>query len=171
LISIVARKTSLIAKLWATLRGNGGPFMKPFQMKSRLSIAGVALLLVLAPLMRVAQAQAQSRDEQNTASIKAAVAKRLANKKSKVKVKLRTGDELKGRIEQADENGFTLTQDKTQKQVQIAYGDVVKVSGRGGLSTAAKIGIIAAIAVGVLAIVVIVALRNFDPFSGGITAR
>ena len=45
--------------------------MKPLQMKSRLSIAGVALMLVLAPLMRVAQAQPQSRDEQKTASIKA----------------------------------------------------------------------------------------------------
>jgi small nuclear ribonucleoprotein (snRNP)-like protein len=145
--------------------------MKSQLMKKKLMVGSVALLLVLAPLMRVAQAQPQSRDEQKTASIKAAVEKRLANKKTKVKVKLRTGDELKGRIEQADDNGFTITQDKTQKQVQIAYGDVEKVSGRGGLSTAAKIGIIAAIAVGVLAIVVIVALRNFDPFSGGITVR
>ena len=63
--------------------------MKPLQIKSRLSIAGVALMLVLTPLTRVAQAQPQSRDEQNTASIKAAVEKRLANKKTKVKVKLR----------------------------------------------------------------------------------
>jgi small nuclear ribonucleoprotein (snRNP)-like protein len=141
--------------------------MKPLQMKSRLSIAGVALMLVLAPLMRVAQAQPQ----QGTASVKAAVEKRLATKKTKVKIKLRTGEEVKGKLDQSDDNGFTLTQDKTNKQVQISYADVEKVSGRGGLSTAAKIGIVAAIAVGVLAIVVIVALRNFDPFSGGITVR
>ena len=141
--------------------------MKPPQMKSRLSIAGFALMLVLAPLMRLAQAQPQ----QSTASIKATVEKRLANKKTKVKVKLRTGEEVKGKLDQSDDNGFTLTQDKTNKQVQISYADVEKVSGRGGLSTAAKIGIVAAIAVGVLAIVVIVALRNFDPFSGGITVR
>lgn len=121
--------------------------MKPLQMKS-LSIAGVALMLVLAPLMRVAQAQPQSRDEQKTASIKATVEKRLANKKTKVKVKLLTGEEVKGQIDQSDENGFTLTQDKTNKQAQISYAEVEKVSGRGGLSTAAKIGIIAAIAVG-----------------------
>jgi len=141
--------------------------MKPPQMKRRLSIAGFALILVLAPLMRVAQAQTQ----QGTASIKATVEKRLANKKTKVKVKLRTGEEVKGKLDQSDDVGFTLTQDKTNKQVQISYADVEKVSGRGGLSTAAKIGIVAAIAVGVLAIVVIVALRNFDPFSGGITVR
>ena len=145
--------------------------MKPLLLKSRFSSAGLALLLVLTPLMRVAQAQPQSRDEQTTASIKATVAKRLANKKTKVKVRLRTGEEVKGQLNQSDDNGFSLTQDKTNKQMQISYAEVEKVSGRGGLSTAAKIGIVAAIAIGVLAIVVIVAVRNFDPFSGGITAR
>jgi len=145
--------------------------MKSIQLKSRLSIVGVTLMLVLAPLARVAQTQPQSRDEQNTASVKATVEKRLANKKTRVKVKMRTGEEVKGQIDQSDDNGFILTQDKTNKQVQIPYAEVQKVSGRGGLSTAAKIGIIAAIAVGVLAIVVIVAVRNFDPFSGGITVR
>ena len=145
--------------------------MKLLQMKSRLSIAGFVLMLVLAPLMRVAQAQPQSRDEQKTASIKAAVAKRLANNKTKVKVKLRSGEEVKGQLAQSGDSGFTLTQEKTNSQMQISYADVEKVSGRGGLSTAAKVGIIAGIAVGVLAIVVIVAVRNFDPFSGGITAR
>lgn len=145
--------------------------MKTLQMKSRLSIAAVALMLVLAPLTRLASAQTQSRDEQNTASVKAAVEKRLANKKTKVKVKLRSGEQLKGQINQSDDTGFTITQDKTNSQTKISYADVEKVSGRGGLSTAAKIGIIAAIAVGVLAIVAIVAVRNFDPFSGGITVR
>ena len=145
--------------------------MKPPLIRSRFSIAGFALLLVLAPLMRVAQAHPQSRDEQKTASIKATVARRLANKKTKVKIKLRTGEEMKGQLNQSDDNGFTIIQDKTNKQVQISYAEVEKVSGRGGLSTAAKIGIIAGIAVGVLAIVVIVAVRNFDPFSGGITVR
>ena len=145
--------------------------MKSQLMKKKVMVASVALLLVLAPLMRVAQAQPQSRDEQKTASIKATVEKRLANKKTRVKVKLRTGEEVKGQIHQSDDRGFTLTQDKTNKQVQISYAEVEKVSGRGGLSTAAKIGIIAGIAVGVLAIAVIVALRNFDPFSDGITAR
>ena len=145
--------------------------MKPLQMKSRLSIAGVALMLVLAPLARVAQAQPQSPDEQKTAGIKAAVEKRLANKKTKVKVKLRSGEQLKGRIDQSDDSGFTITQDKTKGPVKISYADVEKVSGRGGLSTAAKIGLIAGIAVGVLAIIAIVAVKNFDPFSGGITAR
>ena len=147
------------------------PFMKLLQIRSRLAIAGAGLILVLAPLMRVAQAQTQSRDEQDPAVIKAAVEKRLANKKTKVKIKLRSGEQLKGRIDQSDDNGFTIAEDKTNRQVKISYADVEKVSGRGGLSTAAKIGIIAGVAVAVLAIVVIVAIRNFDPFSGGITPR
>ena len=140
-------------------------------MKRKLVIVGLAFTLLVMPLTRLnVQAQAGAGDAQTT-EVKAAVEKRLANKKTRVKVKMRTGEEVKGQIDQSDDNGFTLRQDKTNKQLQIAYADVEKVSGRGGLSTAAKIGIIAAIAVGVLAIVVIVAVRNFDPFSGGITIR
>ena len=126
-------------------------------MKTKLKVAGIALLLVLAPLIRVAQAQPQSGDAQQAAKIKTEVAKRIASQKVKVKVKLHTGEELKGRIDQADEDGFTIALDKTKKQMLMAYADVAEVKGRGGLSTAAKIGIGAGIAIGVLAIVVIVA--------------
>ena len=140
-------------------------------MRRRLAIVGLVFTLLVMPVARLTvQAQSGAADAQTT-KVKAEVAKRVANQKTKVKVKLRTGDELKGRIEQSDDNGFTITQDKTNSQVKISYADVEKVSGRGGLSTAAKIGIIAGVAIGVLAIVVIVAIRNFDPFSGGITAR
>lgn len=140
-------------------------------MNRRLAIVGLALTLLVVPVTRLTvEAQSGAADAQTT-KVKAEVAKRVANQKTRVKVKLRTGEEVKGKIDQSDDNGFTLTQDKTNKQVQISYAEVEKVSGRGGLSTAAKIGIIAAIAVGVLAIVAIVAVRNFDPFSGGITVR
>ena len=140
-------------------------------MKRKLTIVGLAFTLLAMPVTRLTvQAQSGAADAQTT-KVRAEVAKRVANKKTKVKVKLRSGEQLKGRIDQSDDSGFTITQDKTNSQVKISYADVEKVSGRGGLSTAAKIGIVAAIAVGVLAIVVIVALRDFDPFSGGITVR
>jgi small nuclear ribonucleoprotein (snRNP)-like protein len=140
-------------------------------MKRKLTIVGLAFTLLVMPVTRLTvQAQSGAADAQTT-KVKVEVAKRLANKKTKVKVKLRSGEQLKGQIDQSDDNGFTITQDKTNSQVKISYADVEKVSGRGGLSTAAKIGIVAAIVVGVLAIVVIVAVRTFDPFSGGITAR
>lgn len=137
-------------------------------MKRKLVIVGLAFTLLVMPVTRLTvQAQSGATDAQTT-NVKAEVAKRVANKKTKVKVKMRSGEQLKGQIDQSDENGFTITQDKTNSQVKISYADVEKVSGRGGLSTAAKVGIIVGIAIGVLAIVVIVAVRNFDPFSGGI---
>lgn len=140
-------------------------------MKTKLMIVGLALTLLVMPVARLtAHAQSGPADAQ-TAKAKAEVAKRMANKKTKVKVKLHSGEELKGQINQSEDDGFTFTQDKTNSRVKVSYADVEKISGRGGLSTAAKIGIVAAIAVGVLAIVVIVAVRNFDPFSGGITVR
>ena len=138
-------------------------------MKRKLMIVGLALTLLVMPVTRLTvQAQSGAADAQTT-KVKAEVAKRVANNKTKVKVKLRTGEQLKGQINQSDDNGFTLTQDKTNSQMKLSYADVEKVSGRGGLSTAAKIGIVAAIAVGVLAIIAIVAVRTFDPFSGGIS--
>ena len=140
-------------------------------MKRSLVIVGLAFTLLVMPLTRLTvQAQSGAGDTQTT-KVKAQVEKRLANQKTKVKVKLRSGEQLKGQLNQSDDTGFTITQDKTNSQTKISYADVEKVSGRGGLSTPAKIGIIAGIAVGVLAIVAIVAVRNFDPFSGGITVR
>jgi sRNA-binding regulator protein Hfq len=145
--------------------------MKTTSIRIKITVASLTFLLILIPVIRIAHARPQAGDSEKTAKVKAEVARRVTQKKAKVKVKLLNGEELKGRIDQADENGFTITQDKTNKQIQMPYADVKEVKGRGGLSTAAKIGIIAAIAVGVLAIVVIVAVRNFDPFSGGITVR
>ncbi len=129
----------------------------------------LALILALLPLVQ-AQGQSESTDAARLAKVKSEVTKRLANKKTRVKVKLHDGGELKGRLEQANDVGFTLTEDKTNKAIELTYGAVDKVSGR-GMSTMAKVGIGAAIGVGLLAVIVVVALKNFDPFSGGITAR
>ena len=74
---------------------------------------------------------------------------------------------MKGRLNQAGDNGFTFTTDKSGQQTSLSYADVQKVNGRGGLGKGAKIGIIAAIVAGA-AIVLIQASRNFDPFKNGI---
>lgn len=130
----------------------------------------LALIVALVPLVQTARGESQSTAGDQTAKVKSEVSKRLANKKTRVQVKLRDGSQLKGRLEQATDDGFTLTEDKTNKKLELAYSAVEKVSGR-GMSTMAKVGIGAAVAVGVVAILVVVALKNFDPFSGGITAR
>jgi hypothetical protein len=130
----------------------------------------LALVVAMVPLVQVAQGQTQSTEAVRIAKVKSEVTKRLANKKERVKLKLHDGTEVKGRLEQANDGGFTLTEDKTNKKIDLAYSVVDKVNGR-GMSTLTKVGIGAAIAVGVLAILVVVALKNFDPFSGGIVAR
>ena len=133
----------------------------------RLTALSLAFILWFAPLTRAVHAQPESGDTDKTPKVKSEIAKRVADKKTRVKIKLRNGGELKGRIERADENGFTITEGKTGKTVELAYSEIEKVNGR-GLGKGAKIGIVAAIAVGVLAIVVVVSLKNFDPFKGGL---
>ena len=138
---------------------------------NRVKSLTLAFLLILMPLARAAQAQAKSGAVDQTAKVKSEVAKRVDNKKTRVKIKLRNGDELKGRIDQAADNTFTITQDKTGKKIELVYSDVAEVKGR-GMSTLTKVGIVAGVAVVVLAVAVVVALKNFDPFSnGGIVPR
>jgi hypothetical protein len=130
----------------------------------------IALMLVLVPLLQTAHAQPQASDADTIARVKSEIAKRVANKKTRVKIRLHDGDEVKGNIEQANDAGFTLMEDKTGKKLEIPYNSVEKVSGR-GMSTLTKIGIVVGVAVVVVGIAVAVAIKNFDPFEGGITAR
>jgi small nuclear ribonucleoprotein (snRNP)-like protein len=137
---------------------------------NKLKILPLALILILASLTRLANAQTSSSDSAHADKVKAEVVKRLANKKTRVKIKLATGEEVKGRLEQAGDSSFTISEDKTGGKVETSYGAVAALKGR-GMSTLTKVAIAGGIGVGVLAVVVIVALRNFDPFEGGITVR
>jgi sRNA-binding regulator protein Hfq len=103
---------------------------------------------------------AQASTESKTAKIKSQVLKRVAEQKNRVKVKLLNGTEVKGTIGSTNEQGFTLTEDKTGKSIDVAYNDVNKVEGR-GMGTGTKLGIIAAITAGVLVIIAAVAVHNF----------
>lgn len=132
-----------------------------------LRVFPLTLVLIFVPLEPLVRAQQPTNDAKQTANVKAEIVKRGTGEKANVTVKLRNGSEVKGFVSHADDDNFTLTDKKTGKQTEIAYSDVTKVKGR-GLSTWAKVGIVTAIAVGVLAIVVIISLRNFDPFEGGI---
>jgi hypothetical protein len=147
-------------------------------MKRKLWVLALGFALCFLPLSRLAaqspngqssqsQADQPSKLDREIAKIKAAISKRVTDDKDKVKLKLRDGSEVKGRLEVAGDAGFTLTNDKGSQPMTFAYADVQKVNGR-GLGRGAKIGIIAAIVVGVAAIVVIKAVRNFDPFENGI---
>ena len=136
-------------------------------MKSNLTVVFLSFILILVPLARVVNAQVQANDVEKTSEVRSEVAKRISKKKTRVKIKLRDGKELKATINQANENGFSVTDEKTGKQIELAYSDVVAVKGR-GMSTGMKIGIIAGVAAAALAIAVLVAIKNFDPFENGL---
>ena len=67
-------------------------------MENRLRALFLAFILVFVPLARVVHAQRQSNDVEKTARVRSEIAKRLTNKRTRVKVKLRNGAELKGQI-------------------------------------------------------------------------
>jgi sRNA-binding regulator protein Hfq len=101
----------------------------------------------------------QRAEAQHAARVKADVARRGTGEKSRVTVKLRDGARLKGHVSQAGEDSFVVTDSETGRASTVAYRDVAQVKGRGGLSTAAKVGI----GVGVGLAVLLVGLRAGDP--------
>jgi small nuclear ribonucleoprotein (snRNP)-like protein len=129
----------------------------------------LALGLVLVPTGPAAHGRQQS-SEAEAAKVKSEVMKRLSGKKERVKIKLRGGSELKGRITQSGDNSFTVTDERTGNHTDIGYADVLKLQGR-GMSTGKKILIASAIGVGVLVTVALIAIRNFDPFKNGVVIR
>ena len=97
-------------------------------MRRTLTILFLAHALVLSTLGPAARAQSNLNAETKA---KTEVVNRLNKKETRVKVKLRSGSEMKGRITQSGENSFTLTDEKTGNRSDIAYADVVNVEGRG----------------------------------------
>ena len=97
-------------------------------MKRTLTIHFLALAIVLTLFGPVARAQSGLNTETKA---KAEVEGRLNKKETRVKVKLRNGSEMKGRITQSGDNSFTLTDEKSGSHSDIAYADVLNVEGRG----------------------------------------
>jgi hypothetical protein len=127
----------------------------------RVKAIVLALVIAIVPLAQTALGQSQSADEVRTAKVKADVAKRLANKKTHVKIKLHDGGVVNGRLEQGNNDTFKLIEDKTGKTIELSYGAVDKVSGR-NLSAMTKIGIGVAVAAGIAGILAIAVLRSLD---------
>ena len=97
-------------------------------MKRTLTTLFLAHAIVLSTLGPAARAQSSLNAETKA---KTEVVNRLNHKETRVKVKLRNGSEIKGRLTQSSENSFTLTDEKTGNRSDIAYADVVNVEGRG----------------------------------------
>jgi sRNA-binding regulator protein Hfq len=139
-------------------------------MKRTLTTLFLALAIGLAPFGPSARARTHADEAADAGKVKNELIKRLNKKETRVKIKLRNGSEVNGRITQTSDNSFTIANEKTGSHTEIAYDDVLNVEGR-GMSKKKKIVIASAIGVGILVTVVVIAIRNFDPFENGITIR
>jgi hypothetical protein len=90
--------------------------------------------------------------------VKTEIQKYDTAKKKQVKVTLRSGNELKGYVSRLDDVSFDLTE-KSGRVSKLSYEDVEKVHG-GGLSRGAKIGIVVAGAIAVVALVFAIGLKR-----------
>ena len=122
-------------------------------MTRRLLTLSLAFAIVLTPLGPAIHAKSSNLTP------KAEIEKRLNRKETRVKVKLNNGSELKGRITESSENGFTLSDEKSGKKTEIAYADVQNVEGR-GMSKKKKAFIITGVLVGLAVTAVILARRD-----------
>lgn len=113
-------------------------------MTRRLLTLFLAFAIVLTT---VGPAVHGKKPDQTPDKVKTEVESRLRKKEEHVKVKLRSGSEVKGRITQSTDNGFTMTEDKSGSRTEIAYADVSNVEGR-GMSKTKKTFIGVSIAVG-----------------------
>ncbi len=117
----------------------------------------LAYALVLSSFGPAARAQSTLNAETKA---KAEVENRLNKKETRVKVKLRNGSEVKGRITQTSENSFTLTNEKTGSKSDIVYADVLNVEGR-GMSKKKKAFIAVGVGAAVFAALVAYAITHF----------
>jgi small nuclear ribonucleoprotein (snRNP)-like protein len=126
-------------------------------MRRTLTTLFLAHALVLSTLGPAARAQSNLNAETKA---KTEVVERLNKKETRVKVKLRNGSEVKGRLTQSGDNSFTLTDEKTGNRSDIAYADVVNVEGR-GMSKKKKTFIAIGVGAAVFAALVAYAVTHF----------
>lgn len=90
-------------------------------------------MLIYLLLLTAAVPFISAQTDDNSAKVKAQVLKRGTDEQKKVKVKMLTGNTLKGYISRAGDDSFDLT-DSKGKVSTLAYRDVEAVK-RGGLAT------------------------------------
>src|SRR5260370_39363716 len=114
-----------------------------------LILVGTLMLLATGP----AAARTSTKDETSPVEkIKTNIVKLGVGEKARAHITLRNGQKIKGYVNSAGPNDFAFTERGSGQTTTIAYSDVAEVK-KPGLSTAAKIGIAAAIGIGVTALV------------------
>jgi small nuclear ribonucleoprotein (snRNP)-like protein len=126
-------------------------------MKRTPTTLFLAYAIVLSSFGPATRAQSTLNTETKA---KTEVVSRLNKKETRVKVKLRNGSEVKGRITQTGENSFTLMDEKTGSHSDVVYADVLNVEGR-GMSKKKKVLIAVGIGAGAFAALVAYAVTHF----------
>ena len=128
------------------------------QTVSLMVIAGLTFLNVSAWAgNEEGQSQAQSGQANK---VKAKVQKTRAGEKSKVRVRLRDGTDLRGHISDIGNESFRVTEGATRKTTLVPYAYVQSLKGK-GLSTAAKVLIFTGM--GLAVVVIVVAVHGVHP--------
>jgi hypothetical protein len=122
--------------------------MRKISLRKDFSFLLVALLVFNSLVVQATPTEDMFR----TAKVKATVQKRGIGEKSRVKVRLRNKEEVKGYISKIEDASFDVTDKITGQATTILYVNVERIQGS-GLSKGAKIGIIAGAAVAIVAIV------------------
>jgi small nuclear ribonucleoprotein (snRNP)-like protein len=125
-------------------------------MTRRLLILCLAFAIVLTPLGPAVY----GKKDQTPDKVKAEVESRINKKEEHVKIRLRSGSQVRGRITQTSDNGFTVIEDKSGTRTEIAYADVSNLEGR-GMSKTKKTLIGVGIGTGVFIALVAYALTHF----------
>ena len=97
----------------------------------KIPISFLLLFCLLLTITQSAGGQQPANEAAEAAKVKTEANRRLDKNENRVKIKLRNGSEVKGRITQTADNSFTLTDEKTGAKTDINYTDVQKLSGRG----------------------------------------
>ena len=114
-------------------------------------------LLINAVAVSSTYARPQDDQARNIEKVKENVRKLGVGEDARVEVKLHDGRKLKGYIQEAGEDTFTLIDSKSGTAMTVAYSQVKELKGT-NRSTAAKVGINVAKGVGIVAAVAGIAL-------------
>ena len=118
------------------------------------------LMAVVIAFNNISTSQAlQPELSAKSARIKAEVQKRGTSEKSQVRVDLRNRTRVKGYISKIEDTTFEVTAKNTGQATTISYVDVEKIQGA-GMSTGAKIGIVAGVAVAVTVVAFVIAFKS-----------
>ena len=127
-------------------------------MTRRLLTLCLAFAIVLTPLGPAVHGK--KKPDQTPDKVKLDVETRLRKKEEHVKIRLRSGSQVRGRITQTSDNGFTVIEDKSGTRTEIAYADVSNLEGR-GMSKTKKTLIGVGIGTGVFIALLAYALTHF----------